>query len=553
MSAKIKIIICLAIFCLLSPAVLFLVPEETKQNENQNFGATVLFPPSGGTGIGSVTTTDIGKIIMVSSSNPFTYKLGSLTDGSLFVDNLSALTPNAAGLVTSTHNLNLAHPLVQLWNGNVLIPNADIPYDGIYSYINIVDENSITVDYNAIQTILGVNLSTLYLTVGGAGPRGPTGPGVSTSTANYFTYYNDINSVTGTPLMQFTGSAITFTTDTSFGNVLMTSATSTNLSISSLANINGLVFSTASGTMITSTNAYFKRVMINTTTQPATISMQGILGEDLIRVTSSSAAAAQMFALKRDGQLVVGPNTLGQTGQLTIQSPTTNDVALSFTNGTHYTFQLGRVAGTSGLAFIGGPGGTDLNLRANAIDQVFIRRLGFMGIGSSTPNYNLSVSGTIGVVGLGTDITGNGLCITTAGRITNAGAAACVPSALKYKTNVSPYIESATQLFSSLVEIGAVENYELKSKLGDPRKGLIADLVEKVDPDLVGYSDDGSVNTLHFEDITGLTVKAVSELDKRITSLELPSKVEAKDNTVEKIQWVIIIFLFILFIKKNKK
>lgn len=156
---------------------------------------------------------------------------------------------------------------------------------------------------------------------------------------------------------------------------------------------------------------------------------------------------------------------------------------------------------------------------------------GNVGVNTTSPINKFSVQGGVSMLDLGVNITGNGVCVTATGTITDSGAAACIPSAMKYKTNNSAYKGSAVELFKQLVNAGAVQNYELKAKLGDKRKGLIADIVEGVDKDLVGYSQDGSVNTLHFEDLTGLAVKAVAELeaknieqDQRIERLEKANK-----------------------------
>lgn len=333
--------------------------------------------------------------------------------------------------------------------------------------------------------------------------------------------------------------------------------------------VNGaLSFSTANGTSITSTNAFFSFVSstsatstnlnvstlgnilklgINSSSPTAQLAVQPVAGTDVFRTVSTTGA--QTFAINRTGQVIVGPNSLAQSGQLSVETPTTNDYALTFTNGTHYTAVLGRQPGTSGQMMVGGLSGTTLNLWSGGSSRmVILNTNGYAGINSSTPYYQLAVSGTVAFSNINTNITGNGVCRTTAGEITDAGAAACVPSALKYKTNVSPYTKSATDLFSELVKVGAVDNYELKSKLGDSRKGLIADYVEKIDPDLVGYSEDGSINTLHFEDLTGLSVKAIAELDTRVKVLEN----KQGGNRGDLIQWGIIAFLILALFLKRK-
>jgi len=184
------------------------------------------------------------------------------------------------------------------------------------------------------------------------------------------------------------------------------------------------------------------------------------------------------------------------------------------------TFSIQSSAGDNPLSINSSSGASYFSILEN----------GNVGINTTSPQYRFSASGTVGFVNLTTNITGNGLCHTATGEVADAGAAACIPSALKYKTKTSLYTKSAVSLFTDLFNAGAVQNYELKSKLGDPRKGLIADVVEKIDPDLVGYSVDGSVNTLHFEDFTGLAVKAVAELENKNKELEV--RISALENKI---------------------
>lgn len=125
--------------------------------------------------------------------------------------------------------------------------------------------------------------------------------------------------------------------------------------------------------------------------------LKGVSGVDPIRVVSSSAAEAQLFAVKAGGQVIVGANSLAQTGQLSVETPTTNDYALTFTNGSTYTFALGKQPGTSGQAFIGGLSGTTLNLWSGGSSRmVILNTNGNVGINSTTPYSSLSVKGTAG-------------------------------------------------------------------------------------------------------------------------------------------------------------
>ncbi|MCL4400047.1 hypothetical protein M1506_02095 [Patescibacteria group bacterium] len=55
------------------------------------FGSTVLFPSEGGTGIRSATTSDVGKALIVSSINPFSYYFGTV-GGSISINGVSTST-----------------------------------------------------------------------------------------------------------------------------------------------------------------------------------------------------------------------------------------------------------------------------------------------------------------------------------------------------------------------------------------------------------------------------------------------------------------------------
>ena len=326
------------------------------------------------------------------------------TIGSLFVDNLSALTPNGDGFVTSTHNLNLAHPLVQLWNGNVLIQNTVDPSDGVYSYIKIVDANSIAVDYTSINSLLGSNLTTLYLVVGGAGPQGPAGPGVSTSTANYFTYYNDTNSVTGTPLMRFSNGAITFTTKTIFSNMIADSLVSSNLyaDTSNFLSIftTSINFTTATGSTITSTNAFFTKIGINSSSPNAQLGITGSGTQKPLLITSSSGAL--FLSIDNLGNLST------QNGGFYYEASSSISYLASMQTGPlNSENNPGVIFGLNGLVTSLSPTGTPhgwlFGLNDTGILTVYTESAGGgsiknkrVGVNSTTPFASLAVQGEVG-------------------------------------------------------------------------------------------------------------------------------------------------------------
>lgn len=84
----------------------------------QAFGATILFPQGGGTGKGTATTTDSGLCLVVSSTNPLSYKFsacggsGQVATGTAgqfpyYASNTTTLTATSAIFVTPTSRIGI--------------------------------------------------------------------------------------------------------------------------------------------------------------------------------------------------------------------------------------------------------------------------------------------------------------------------------------------------------------------------------------------------------------------------------------------------------------
>jgi len=90
---------------------------------DENLGATVLRAPQGGTGISSATTSDIGKALVVSSTNPFQYKLDTVASSGGGSTTTLTATQVAYGspdnTVTSSANFTFNSSTNQL-----LVPNV---------------------------------------------------------------------------------------------------------------------------------------------------------------------------------------------------------------------------------------------------------------------------------------------------------------------------------------------------------------------------------------------------------------------------------------------
>jgi len=125
--------------------------------------------------------------------------------------------------------------------------------------------------------------------------------------------------------------------------------------------------------------------------------------------------------------------------------------------------------------------GSALRIFRGGVERFTFTDSGSLGIGSSTPNYKLSVVGTVGINGLTTSTAGNAICILASNEVVTAGGTTCVTSSSKTKSNITT-LKTAKEIMK-LRPVSYVNN-----EGGDTRYGLIAEEAAKVDPILVEYA-----------------------------------------------------------------
>lgn len=135
--------------------------------------------------------------------------------------------------------------------------------------------------------------------------------------------------------------------------------------------------------------------------------------------------------------------------------------------------------------------------------------------------HNLTVSGT-----------GDSICFNTVtGEIVDGGGGTCTPSALKFKTDITPLGIDALAQIDQLKPV----TFRYKDGVGDNGKqeriGLIADDVEKVNPNLVEYAQDGSIHGLHFEEFAGYFVKAFQQIIARLDGTD--KRLDAQQKQID--------------------
>ncbi len=375
-------------------------------------GGTLTAPLFFSSASGTAITSTSAIFISATTTNLYVSGVASIASGTITYLNSQNVTTSILSFTSATGtNLALARLTPLAGDGGALVIGS-AQGTGAITVGNSTASQTLNLGTGTSSTVniaTGLGTTTIFIGTGGVtgtisigaltvatrinGGLEVAGQGITT-TALYVS--GPVNFGGALTFNTASGTALT-STNFFFTTATGTSITSTNLFVSGPANFAGaFTFNTASGTMITSTDLYVSnKIGVNTSSPIASLAVQGFDSVNPLVILSSTNA--QLFAVKSDGQVVIGPNSLAQTGQLTIETPTTNDIALSFTNGVNYTFQLGRVAGTSGQAYIGGPAGTALNLRAGGIDRINIASAsGNVGINTSTAQAKLTVVGTAG-------------------------------------------------------------------------------------------------------------------------------------------------------------
>jgi len=301
-------------------------------------------------------------------------------------------------------------------------------------------------------------------------------------------------------------------------------------------------------------------VGVNTTSPGSTFSVNGSAS-----LGTYATNAAPSNGLVVSGNVGIGTTTVSE--KLTVASGNvllTGEYALKWTGGSQLYEQTAAVSGVdrmiyrpngdrfdviteNGASFMAGFRLGEINLYTNGTSRLYLDGTGNVGIASSTPNYNLSVTGTVAFPTLTSSGTGNAVCISTVGQILNAGGGTCTPSSIKFKENVDTLKQGTALSIISKLRSVSFDYKEKQAFETNHSYGMIAEEVEKIDKNLVDYDVNGEVYSIHFEKVTGLLVQAVNEL------AQSKGMVNAKRSTEENYQWIIIGLLAIGYIRLNRK
>lgn len=343
---------------------------------SQNVGLAVLTAPQGGTGIGTVTAGDVGKVLTVSNNSPFTYNLTTPSGGSG-----SASTDKWA---TSTDSVSIKPNVGQ----GIIVNSASSTINGLNvsngtttnaTSTNLDVSNQLTVGTLSgfLKAVVGkVTTAAISLTadVTGTLPVANGGTGQASFTASQLIYGNGTNALSSVATSSVTnGTGISFT-GTPGALVGGTSLTITNTGVTSLAAANGITVSASTGA-----------VTIGNQNQISTssLSVSGVLYPTGTSPTVVTTAATSSIA---SGTGITVTN--GTTAYVIGSQPTITNTGLISASCTGFA----TCSGTNPLSVIG----LSSSKWATSTDTFGIYPNGLanpiVGIGTTTPKYTLSVA-----------------------------------------------------------------------------------------------------------------------------------------------------------------
>src|SRR5438874_802638 len=189
--------------------------------------------------------------------------------------------------------------------------------------------------------------------------------------------------------------------------------------------------------------------------------------------------------------------------------------------------------GSSNIA-MGSSAGVNLTIGSNNID---IGNQGVAGdsntirIGGHTPNFGFQTATFIAGIH-GVAVTGSAVVVNSSGQLGTA------PSSERFKEAIKP-MDKASEAILALQPVTFCYKQELDPD-GIPQFGLVAEQVEKVNPDLVARDEQGKPYTVRYEAVNAMLLneflKAHRKLDQQQAMIDRQQKqIEALTSIVQKV------------------
>ncbi|MBU1557971.1 DUF5011 domain-containing protein, partial [Patescibacteria group bacterium] len=155
-----------------------------------------------------------------------------------------------------------------------------------------------------------------------------------------------------------------------------------------------------------------------------------------------------------------------------------------------------------------GVGSNSVVLGNDSITKTILK--GSIGIGTTTPWRTLSVNGTAAFTSLTNDGTGYYACVNASSGELATSTTACGASSERFKEE----IETLSYGLDTILLLNPV-SFEWKKDFipnGTKQIGFIAEEVEEIIPEVIGYDDEGRVMNLDYPKLTAVLVNAIKEL-----------------------------------------
>jgi hypothetical protein len=207
---------------------------------------------------------------------------------------------------------------------------------------------------------------------------------------------------------------------------------------------------------------------------------------------------------------VYADNTSASTGVAIIEQDGTGDSSLQFSLSATANWIAG-IDNSDSDSFKISSGNT---LGTN--DYLTIANSGNVGIGTTSPTFKLSVSGTAGFSGLTGGTGGGSLCLSASNEVVfNSGSDACLPSLRETKNNIQTLDFTALDMVNELESVSFVYN----QSDGRTRYGFIAEDAAVVDALLATYDAEGKISGIDDRSMIAVVLKAVQEMWSEVQSL----------------------------------
>src|SRR3989344_4461525 len=283
-------------------------------------------------------------------------------------------------------------------------------------------------------------------------------------------------------------------------------------------------------------------VGIGTTSPFAKLSVVGDVVADYFNATSTTATStfAGGFSVGTNKLVVdrstgnVGIGTASPTATLQVRGTAGNIFSIVNSAGnTAFTVDNSQLQAqfypntnlaSPGITFNGDintginhPTADTLNMVTGGLERMRIDSAGNVGIGSTTPNYKLTVDGTVAFQSLVNNGNGYYVCANAGTGELATSTTACGASSERFKTN----IDDLSYGLDTVMQLRPV-SFDWKQdfiKNGTKQIGFIAEEVNSLIPEVIGHDDKGNIMNLDYPKLTSVLVNAIKELNTKISAI----------------------------------